>query len=64
MHVEFADVLSLKIFSSFQPPHNAMAPSATPSKMSKAETMRAEAARKIKEMEAAIKQAKIEEELE
>ena len=41
-----------------------MAPSATPSKMSKAETMHAEAACKMKEMEVAIKQAKIEEELE
>ena len=41
-----------------------MAPSATPSKMSKAETMCAEAARKMKEMEVAIKQAEIEEELE
>ena len=41
-----------------------MAPSATPSKKLKAETMRAEAARKMKEMEAAIKQAEIEEELE
>ena len=41
-----------------------MAPSATSSKMLKAETMHAEAARKMKEMEAAIKQAEIEEELE
>ena len=41
-----------------------MAPSATPSKMSKAETMHAETACKMKEMEAAIKWAKIEEELE
>ena len=41
-----------------------MAPSSTPSKMLKAETMHAEAARKMKEIEVAIKQAKIEEELE
>ena len=41
-----------------------MAPSATSSKMSKAKVMRAEAACKMKEMEAAIRQGKIEEELE
>ena len=41
-----------------------MAPSATSSKMSKAEVMRAEAVCKMKEMEAAIRQAEIEEELE
>ena len=41
-----------------------MAPSATLSKMSKAKVMRTEAARKMKEMEAAIRQAEIEEELE
>ena len=41
-----------------------MALSATLSKMSKAEVMRTKAVRKMKEMEAAIRQAEIEEELE
>ena len=41
-----------------------MAPSTTSSKMSKAKVMCAEAAHKMKEMEAAIRQAKIKEELE
>ena len=54
-------MLSLELFSFFQLSQNTMAPSSTPTKLSKVKIMHAKAAHKQKEMEEAILVAKVEE---